>query len=66
MGIISKKMADPIRIKPSHKGKLHRALGIAEDKPIPASKLRAALHAKSPAERKEANFAEVAKKWHHA
>ncbi len=66
MGIISKTMADPIRIKPSHKGKLHRALGVPADKPIPEPKLRAALHSKSPEVRKEANFASNAKHWHRA
>ena len=32
--------------KPSHKGRLHRALGVPLDKPIPAGKLRAALAGK--------------------
>jgi hypothetical protein len=31
-----------------HPGKLHRALGIAEDKPIPAEKLAEALKSKDP------------------
>ncbi len=66
MGIIAKAMKDPIHIKASHKGKLHRALGVPQDEPIPAKRLRAALHSKSPAIRKEANFAENAKDWHHA
>lgn len=46
-----------IHIKPSHKGLLHEKLGVPEDEPIPESKLEAAKHSKSPAERKEANFA---------
>ncbi|HVW78520.1 MAG TPA: hypothetical protein VHB45_12970 [Alloacidobacterium sp.] len=32
--------------KKSHKGRLHRALGVDEDKPIPKSKLNAALAGK--------------------
>lgn len=32
--------------KPSHKGRLHRALGVPLDKPIPAAKLREALAGK--------------------
>lgn len=54
-----------IHIKPSHKGKLHKALGVPADKPIPAAKLNAALHSKSPAIRKEANFAKNAKGFKH-
>ncbi len=52
-----------IRIKPSHKGLLHKELGVAEGKPIPAKKLAKAAKSKSPAERKRAIFAENAKKW---
>lgn len=54
-----------IHIKPSHKGKLHRALGVSADKPIPAKKLAKALKSDSPALRKEANFARNAKKFRH-
>jgi hypothetical protein len=54
-----------IHIKPSHKGKLHRALGVPEGKPIPAGKLAQALDSKSAALRKEANFARNAKSWKH-
>jgi len=32
--------------KPSHKGRLHRALGVPVDQPIPEAKLRAALAGK--------------------
>jgi len=31
-----------------HKGKLHRALGLPEDKPIPKARLHAALKSKDP------------------
>lgn len=54
-----------IHIKPSHKGKLHKALGVPQGQKIPASKLAAAKRSKSAAVRKEANFAANAKKWSH-
>ena len=52
-----------IKIKPSHKGLLHRKLGVPQGQKIPASKLAAAKRSSSPAERKEATFATNAKKW---
>lgn len=52
-----------IKIKPSHKGLLHRKLGVPEGQKIPASKLNKALKSKSPALREEANFARNAKEW---
>ena len=55
-------MAKPM-IKPSHKGRLHEALGIAAGKSIPASELMDALHSDDPHMRKMANFAHNAKKW---
>ena len=54
-----------IRIKPSHRGKLHRALGVPQGEKIPPGKLAAALDSKSAALRKEANFAKNAKSWSH-
>lgn len=54
-----------IEIKPSHKGKLHRALGVPEGQKIPAAKLQQAKHSKSAAVRKEANFASNAKGFSH-
>ena len=54
-----------IHIKASHKGKLHKALGVAAGKKIPASKLAKAAKSKNPAMRKMANFAKNAKKWAH-
>jgi hypothetical protein len=54
-----------ISIKPSHKGMLHRDLGVAKDKPIPASKLAKAKNSSSPAVRKRDTFAENAKHWNH-
>jgi hypothetical protein len=56
----------PPEIKPSHKGMLHRDLGIPEDQPIPEGRLDAARHSKDPAVRRRANFAWVARhKFHH-
>jgi hypothetical protein len=53
------------RIKPKNKGKLHRDLGVPEDAPIPAGKLRAGKRAADPAVRRRAVFAENADHWHH-
>ena len=46
-----------VKIKPSHKGMLHKALHVPQAKAIPASKLAAALHSKNPHVRQMANFA---------
>jgi len=54
-----------IEIKPSHKGKLHKALGVAPGSKIPEAKIEAAKHSSSLALRKEATFAENAKHWNH-
>lgn len=54
-----------ISIKPSHKGLLHKKLGVPQGQKIPADKLAAASKSKSPALRKEANFAKNAKKFQH-
>lgn len=45
-----------------HKGKLHRELGVPEDKKIPAKKLAKAEHSKNPTIRKEANLAKTLSK----
>ncbi len=50
-------------IKPSHKGLLHRKLGVPQGEKIPEAKLEQALHSKSASERKEANFAKTAERW---
>jgi hypothetical protein len=54
-----------IHIKPSHRGRLHRDLGVPEGQKIKAAALERALHSKDPAVRKRANFARNARKWHH-
>lgn len=45
----------------SSKGKLHKALGISEDKKIPEKRLKKAEHSKSLKIRKEAILAETLK-----
>lgn len=54
-----------IKIKPSHKGLLHKELGVKQGEKIPLKKLAAAKRSSDPAERKRATFAENAKKWNH-
>lgn len=54
-----------IHIQPSHKGLLHRDLGVKQGEPIPGKKLEKALHSEDPAVKKRAVFAENAKHWHH-
>lgn len=53
----------PIKIKASHKGLLHKDLGVPKGKPIPASKIEAAENSKSAAVRKRATFAENTRGW---
>lgn len=52
-------------IKPSHKGMLHKMLGIPEGQKIPQNKLEAAAHSKNPTERKRAQFALNAEHFNH-
>lgn len=52
-----------IAIKPSHKGLLHKKLGMPEKEKIPLKDLMRAKHSSSPAMRKEANFAINERKW---
>jgi len=46
------------------KGKLHRELGISEDKKIPAKRLAKAEHSKDPEIKRDAVRAETMKHWH--
>lgn len=55
-----------IHIKEKNKGKLHKELGIAKGEKIPLSKIKHAEHSSNPAERKRAQFADNARKFHHA
>lgn len=52
-------------IKPSHRGLLHKNLGVPEGKPIPTAKLESAKAGASTAEKKRIVFAENARKWRH-
>ncbi len=54
-----------IHIKPSHKGLLHKKLGVPQGKPIPAAKVAQAKNSPDAATRKEATFAQNAKTWNH-
>jgi hypothetical protein len=54
-----------IHIKPSHKGLLHKDLGVKQGDPIPEEKLEKAKNSSDPAVRKRATFAENAKHWSH-
>ena len=45
-----------------NKGGLHRSLGVAEGKKIPAKKLAKAAHSKSPKVRKQVALAKTLKK----
>lgn len=55
-----------IHIKKSHEGLLHKNLGVAQGKPIPAAKMDAAKKNAGPALKKRIVFAENAKKWNHS
>lgn len=56
---------NPIEIKPSHRGALHRHLGIKQGQKISVAQLHVAANSADPHVRKQANFALVARKWHH-
>ena len=54
-----------IKIKASHKGKLHKALGVKKGKKLTSAEISKAKNSKNPKVRKEATFAANAKKWKH-
>jgi len=54
-----------IDIKPSHKGLLHKDLGVAQGKKLSVKSEEEAKHSSNPAERRRATFALNARKWHH-
>ena len=54
-----------IHIKPSHKGLFHKDVGKKAGAAITEKDIEKGLHSKDPAERKRANFARNARKWHH-
>lgn len=55
----------PIKINPAHKGDLHSALKVPQDKKIPEKKLEKALKSSKPRVKKMAVFAENAKHFKH-
>ena len=52
---------DPIHIKPSHKGDLHRALGIPQGQKLTEDEIAKGLASKDPAVRMMARFAKNAR-----
>lgn len=54
-----------IKIKKSHEGKLHKALGIPAGQKIPLSKEEKATHSRNPTLRREAQFAINARRFKH-
>lgn len=54
---------NPIRIKPSNKGKLRKSTGTKKGQKIPAAKLQKLAKSKNPTTRKRAQFAINARKW---
>lgn len=54
-----------IHINPAHAGLLHKELGVKPGHKLTLKQEEKALHSKNPAERKRANFALNARKFHH-
>jgi hypothetical protein len=54
-----------IKIKPSHKGLLHKNMGVKQGTTLTTSALEKAKSHAGPAEKKRIVFAENAKKWKH-
>ena len=52
-----------IEIKPSHKGLLHKDLGVPQGKKLSIAQMQKAASSGSPAERKRAQFAINARGW---
>ena len=52
-----------VHIKKSHKGLLHKNLGVPAGEKIPEAKMEKAKKSASPAEKKRITFAENASKW---
>lgn len=54
-----------IHIDPAHKGEFRREVGAKSGKKLTEKQIDKGLNSKSPAERKRANFAKVARTWNH-
>jgi hypothetical protein len=50
-------------VKPSHKGRLHKALGVPQGETIPIGKIHAAMQSKNGHLRKMAAYAETMSHW---
>jgi hypothetical protein len=57
--------AASIHIKPSHKGLLHKRLGVKKGSKIPVAALEKAAHSSSETAREQAQFALNSRKWRH-
>lgn len=55
-----------IEIKPSHRGRLHKATGTKKGAKVPLAKEKALKAHGTPAEKKEAQFAINAREWKHS
>lgn len=55
-----------IEIKKSHEGLFHKNVGKAPGAKITSADIAKGLASKDPAVRKRANFAKVARTWHHS
>ena len=55
-----------ISIKKSHKGLLHKSLGVPEKEPISMARMESAKGKATPAVKKRIVFAENARKWNHS
>lgn len=47
-----------VMIKPSHRGRLHKALGVPLSRKLTIAQIKKAEHSRSPVVRKEAQFAD--------
>ncbi len=56
---------DPIHIKPSHEGLLHKDLHVPQGQKIPEAKIEKAAHSPDVKLAERARFAEAAEHWHH-
>jgi hypothetical protein len=54
-----------INIKSSHKGRLHRALGVPQGQKLTLAEIKRAEDSRKPAVRREGDFAAAAHRWHH-
>ncbi len=54
-----------VPVKPSHKGRLHKALGIPEGEKIPVRLIQRAMHSTNPHMRAMAQEAHTMRGWNH-